>query len=51
MNIAPIKTKHDYERALLRIEHLMDAKPATKAGDELDVLLPSWRLTKPSIIP
>ena len=30
--------KHDYERALLRIDHLMDAKPGTKAGDELDVL-------------
>ena len=26
MNISPIKTKRDHERALLRIEHLMDAK-------------------------
>ena len=38
MNISPIKAKRDYERALLRIDHLMDAKPGTKTGDELDVL-------------
>ena len=38
MTIAPIKTVRDYDRALRRIEQLMDAKPGTKAGDELDVL-------------
>lgn len=38
MIIAPIKSKRDYERMLHRIEALMDAKPGTKAGDELDVL-------------
>lgn len=38
MNIAPIKTTRDYERTLHRIEHLMEAKSGTKAGDELDVL-------------
>ena len=38
MTIAPIKTARDYERTLGRIEQLMDAKPRTKAGDELDVL-------------
>jgi HTH-type transcriptional regulator/antitoxin HigA len=38
MTIAPIKTKRDYERTLHRIEQLMDAKPGTKNGDELDVL-------------
>jgi HTH-type transcriptional regulator/antitoxin HigA len=38
MNISPIKSKRDYDRVLSRIEHLMDAKPGTKAGDELDVL-------------
>jgi HTH-type transcriptional regulator / antitoxin HigA len=38
MNIAPIKTTRDYDRALRRIERLMDAKPGTKNGDELDVL-------------
>lgn len=38
MTIAPIKTARDYERALDRIEQLMEAKLGTKAGDELDVL-------------
>lgn len=38
MTIAPIKTKRDHERALHRIEQLMDSKPGTKSGDELDVL-------------
>lgn len=38
MTVAPIKSKGDYERTLKRIEVLMDAKPGTKAGDELDVL-------------
>lgn len=38
MTIARIKTNRDYERALHRIEQLMDAKPGTKNGDELDVL-------------
>lgn len=38
MTIVPIKTARDYERALGRIEQLMDAKSGTKAGDELDVL-------------
>ena len=38
MTIMPIRSTRDYERALRRIEALMDAKPRTKAGDELDVL-------------
>jgi HTH-type transcriptional regulator/antitoxin HigA len=38
MTITPIRSKRDYERALRRIEELMDANPRTKAGDELDVL-------------
>lgn len=38
MIIAPIKTTPDYDRTLNRIEQLMEAKPGTKAGDELDVL-------------
>ena len=38
MTIAPIKTTRDYERALCRIEHIMDAKPGSKTGNELDVL-------------
>ena len=40
MAIAPIKTTRDYDRALRRIEQLMDAKPGSKNGDELDVLTP-----------
>lgn len=38
MTITPIRSKRDYERALERIAELMDARPRTKAGDELDVL-------------
>lgn len=38
MDIHPIKTNDDYESALSRIEILMDARPGTKKGDELDVL-------------
>ena len=38
MNIAPMKTSRDYDRTLQRIEQLMDAKPGSKHGDELDVL-------------
>jgi HTH-type transcriptional regulator/antitoxin HigA len=38
MTITPIKTTKDYEHTLRRIEQLLDAKPGTKAGDELDVL-------------
>jgi len=38
MNITPIKTTRDYDRTLQRIEQLMDARPGTKHGDELDVL-------------
>lgn len=38
VTIAPIKTPRDYDWALARIDQLMEAKPGTKAGDELDVL-------------
>ena len=38
MKIRPIKSERDYERALSRIEQLMDAKPGMKNGDELDIL-------------
>jgi HTH-type transcriptional regulator / antitoxin HigA len=37
-DIRPIKSVRDYERVLHRIEQLMEARPHTKAGDELDVL-------------
>jgi HTH-type transcriptional regulator/antitoxin HigA len=38
MDIRPIKTRRDYEKALRRIAALMSAKPGTDEGDELDVL-------------
>ena len=38
MEIRPIRNKGDYEVALKRIDALMDAKPGTADGDELDVL-------------
>ena len=36
--IKPIRTKADYERALKDVEALIDARPGTPEGDELDVL-------------
>ena len=39
MDIAPIKTRRDYKRALKEIEGLMDAKRGTPQGDRLDVLV------------
>lgn len=38
MNIFPIRTEADYEKALARIEMLMDAEFNTAEGDELDIL-------------
>ena len=38
MDIRPIRTKQDHERALRRIETLMDAKLGTEEGDELEVI-------------
>ncbi|MBS1615207.1 MAG: transcriptional regulator [Bacteroidetes bacterium] len=38
MNIKPIKTKKDYEQAMIRLENLFDAKKGTPKGDELEIL-------------
>jgi HTH-type transcriptional regulator / antitoxin HigA len=38
MDIRPIKTERDHERALHRIAALLEAKPGTDEGDELEVL-------------
>ena len=38
MNIKPIKTKKDYEQAMLRLEKLFDARKGTSRGDELEVI-------------
>ncbi len=37
--IKPIRTEADYQAALARIDALMDAKPGTPQGEELDVLV------------
>ena len=39
MNIKPIKTAEDHQRALARIDDLWDAEPNTEAADELDILV------------
>jgi HTH-type transcriptional regulator / antitoxin HigA len=39
MNICPIKTEADYERALAEIEQLWAATVNTPKGDKLDILL------------
>lgn len=38
MTIRPIKTRKDYQEALLRLEKIFDAKRASAEGDELEVL-------------
>lgn len=38
MDVKPIRTKKDYERALKRVEELWGAAVGTAEGDELDVL-------------
>lgn len=38
MNIKPIKTKKDYEQAIIRLEIIFDAKKGTEKGDELELL-------------
>jgi HTH-type transcriptional regulator/antitoxin HigA len=38
MQIRPIKTKADHRAALKEIERLMDAKPGTPAGEQLEIL-------------
>ncbi len=39
MNIKPIKSDLDLDRALERIDDLWGAKPGTAKGDELDILM------------
>lgn len=38
MNIKPIHSEADYVESFTRIDALMDAKPGTPEGDELDIL-------------
>jgi len=39
MQAGGVKTDKDYERALARINGLMDADPGTPKGDELELLV------------
>ncbi len=39
MDIKPIKTRKDYERALKAVERLIGARRNTPEGDQLDVLV------------
>lgn len=38
MTIKPIKTRKDYQQALLRLEQIFDAKRGSAEGDELELL-------------
>ena len=38
MTLKPIKTKKDYQAALIRLDAIFDAKPGTPSGDELEIL-------------
>jgi len=38
MEIKPIKTEKDYEKALERLEYIFDTEVNTKDGDELEIL-------------
>ena len=38
MNLKPIKTKKDYQRALDRLEAIFDVRKGTAEGDELEIL-------------
>jgi len=39
MKLKPIKSDHELNRALKRVEELWGTKPGTPKGDELDVLM------------
>ena len=38
MELKPVKTETDYEKALERLELIFDASPETKEGDEAEIL-------------
>jgi HTH-type transcriptional regulator/antitoxin HigA len=39
MEIKPIKTENDYEKALERLDVIFDASPNSKEGDEAEILI------------
>lgn len=38
MNLSPIKTEKDYQKALERLDEIFDAKKGSPEGDELEIL-------------
>ncbi len=38
MNIKPIRTEKDYEKALKRFEYIFDSSPKSKEGEEAEIL-------------
>lgn len=58
MDIRPIKTERDYQKALKEIDRLMDSRPNTAEGDRLDILVTlveaweekHWRIELPDPI-
>lgn len=50
-DIRAIRNKADHEAALTRIDALMNAKPGTPEGDELDVLVDLVELYEAKHIP
>lgn len=38
MEIKPIKTEKDYQKALIRLKQIFDAKTGSAEGDELEIL-------------
>lgn len=38
MNLSPIKTEKDYQKALKRLDEIFDAKKGSPEGDELEIL-------------
>jgi HTH-type transcriptional regulator/antitoxin HigA len=38
MDIKPIKTEQEFNRAMVRLEMIFDAKKVTPEGDELEIL-------------
>ncbi|NEW85108.1 MAG: helix-turn-helix domain-containing protein [Mariniphaga sp.] len=38
MDISPIRNEKDYQKALIRLEVIFDAKRGTNEGDELEIL-------------
>jgi HTH-type transcriptional regulator/antitoxin HigA len=38
MELKPIRSEEEYEKALQRLDELFDSEPGTKEGDELEAI-------------